>query len=140
MMSNGLKIALTVVCFGLSACASEQIPPATSATPPTLASALFAPVRPPAGAKPPATVAQTAPGMVDDVSLRAQLGAPDFVRKEDQSELWRYDGQNCALFAFLYRDTASLKLRRMETVPAGAGGEPDQACVTSLKARGRPTS
>ncbi len=35
------------------------------------------------------------------VTLRAAYGAPDFVRRETDSELWHYDGMGCAAFFFL---------------------------------------
>src|SRR3954468_641178 len=56
----------------------------------------------------------------DAAALRKEYGKPDFVRSEANSELWRYDGNHCALFLFLYRERDSLQLRHMETLPRGA--------------------
>jgi hypothetical protein len=72
--------------------------------------------------------------------LRAEFGAPDFVRKETDSELWRYDGANCALFALLYRENDDYLVRRLETLPAGNGTPADETCIASVKARATPPS
>lgn len=83
----------------------------------------------------------TADEPMDADGLRARYGAPDFVRREADSELWRYDsGGACAVFFFLYREGASLKLRYVETMPEGMGMMPDPACLAGLSARVRPMS
>jgi len=87
-----------------------------------------------------APMAMMAPAPTDAPSLRARYGAPDFVRREMDSELWRYDGANCAVFFFLYREGAVLKLRYSETTPRGMGMAADPACVESLTARAGPMS
>src|SRR5688500_9199915 len=71
----------------------------------------------------------------DAAALRKEYGKPDFVRTEANSELWRYDGANCALFMFLYRESDSLQLRHMETLPRGANSATDDACLASVKTR-----
>jgi hypothetical protein len=83
------------------------------------------PMLPPA--RPPPTDAQ---------SLRARYGAPDFVRREMETELWRYDGEACSIFFFLYREGDVLKLRYSETTPRGMNMAADPACVERLNARG----
>ncbi len=79
--------------------------------------------------------AVTLPPPTDGVSLRARYGAPDFIRREADSELWRYDGANCAAFFFLYREGEALKLRYAETMPRGTAEPADPACVDSLSLR-----
>ena len=84
-----------------------------------------------------ATVAMVAvmlPSPTDAASLRARYGAPDFIRREAESELWRYDGADCAAFFFLYREGDVLKLRFSETMPRGKETVADPACVESLNA------
>jgi hypothetical protein len=85
-------------------------------------------------AKPPMPDAYV-PGSRNAAELRAEFGAPDFVRKETDSELWRYDGANCALFVFLYREKDIYLLRHIETLPRGAQTPADEACVASVKSR-----
>ena len=80
------------------------------------------------------------PAPTDAVSLRAAYGAPDFVRRERDSELWRYDGASCAAFFFLYRDGDALKIRYVETEPRGAMAPADPQCLASLNGRVRPMS
>jgi len=80
-------------------------------------------------------MAMALPIPTDAQGLRARYGAPDFVRREMDSELWRYDGRNCATFFFLYRDGGMLKLRYLETMPRGMTMAADPACVESLNAR-----
>jgi hypothetical protein len=75
------------------------------------------------------------PPPTDAPSLRARYGAPDFVRREGISELWRYDGENCAVFFFLYREGEVLKLRYSETMPRGMEMAADPVCVESLNGR-----
>lgn len=100
------------------------------------------PSPPPAGAPllpPPASPpAIAAPQPLDEAALRAAYGRPDFVRKEEQSELWRYDGAGCALFLFLYRENGALRLRYMESLPRGTSEAADPQCVVSVKARAAP--
>jgi hypothetical protein len=80
------------------------------------------------------------PPPTDAASLRARYGAPDFIRREPQSELWRYDGADCAAFFFLYREGNALKLRYTETMPRGMMMAADPACVESLSAHSGATS
>ena len=76
------------------------------------------------------------PAPSDAQSLRARYGAPDFIRRETEIELWRYDGEACSIFFFLYRDGDVLKLRYSETTPRGMNMAADPHCVESLNARG----
>ena len=76
------------------------------------------------------------PPPTDAQSLRARYGTPDFVRREMETELWRYDGAACSIFFFLYREGDALKLRYSETTPRGMNMAADARCVESLSARG----
>ena len=67
--------------------------------------------------------------------MRAAYGAPDFIRREMDTELWRYDGVACAMFFFLYRDGDSLKIRYSESLPRGMTMAADPACVQSFSGR-----
>jgi hypothetical protein len=75
------------------------------------------------------------PPPTDAPSLRARYGAPDFVRQESDSELWRYDSEKCAVFFFLYREGDAFKLRYSETLPRGMMMSADPACIESLSGR-----
>ena len=78
-----------------------------------------------------------APLPTDAQSLRAAYGAPDFIRREMDTELWRYDGAACAMFFFLYREGDSLKIRYSESLLRGMTMAADPACMQSLSGRAR---
>jgi hypothetical protein len=73
-------------------------------------------------------------------SLRTAYGAPQLVRKEADSELWRYDGENCAAFFFLYTVDGALHVRHVETLPRGQGEPIDVNCLQKIRARASATS
>ena len=73
-------------------------------------------------------------------ALRAAYGTPQLVRKEADSELWRYDGENCAAFFFLYTVDGLLRVRFVETLPRGSGAPADGQCLKSIRARAGATS
>ena len=139
-----------------SACAApvRMTQPQIPATPPPLAPMsmpmpmpMLRPVTPGGVAAPelpPAVMLSPVPIMLppptDAVSLRARYGAPDFIRRESDSELWRYDGANCAAFFFLYREGEALKIRYSETMPRGMEMAADPTCVESLSGRAGATS
>lgn len=119
--------ALALLAAGLAGCATPMVQnpaPAPAPAPPP------PPVHAPA---PPAPI-------TDAAGLRAAYGPPDFVRKETGAQLWRYDGDHCALFAFLYGAPGAMKLRHMDTLPPGPDGGADPACIASVKARAAPVS
>jgi len=64
--------------------------------------------------------------------LQAAFGHPAFVRKDGATEMWRYDGQNCRAFFFLYG--TPLTVRHVETLPHGAQNAADMGCLDALKA------
>ena len=68
--------------------------------------------------------------------LQAAFGKPQFVRKDGATEMWRYDGQSCRAFFFLYGAT----VRHVETLPHGAQGAADMACLTALRVASPKTS
>ena len=71
----------------------------------------------------------------DQIELRAAYGAPSFVRREAESELWRYDGAGCTLFVFLYRVGGAVLIRHMETMPRNADMTADETCLATIKPR-----
>ena len=113
-----LRVALLLSLGILAGCESPQVNRA--ALPPA----------PPAGE----------PGNVkgmDAARIRLAFGAPQFVRKDGQIEMWRYDGVNCRAFFFLYPNGSSLAVRHVETVPQGANAAADSNCLRSLLARAK---
>jgi len=64
--------------------------------------------------------------------LQAAFGKPAFVRKDGATEMWRYDGQSCRAFFFLYG--APLTVRHVETLPHGAQNAADMDCLIALRA------
>jgi len=114
--------------------------PAPAMAPPALRpiEPALTPVPPPMSAMAPALPAMLPPP-TDAISLRERYGPPDFVRREPESELWRYDGADCAAFFFLYREGNVLKIRYTETMPRGMAMAADPACVDSLSAHAGAT-
>ena len=122
----------------LSACSTPQGPPAGPDRPvPNLI--------PPTAVPDEANAAMPPPPGADESYLRAEYGQPDFVRDEDDSQLWRYDGSDCALFVFLYRESDppdsidSYVLRHAQTNPPGVDGTIDTTCLRSIKQALRPS-
>ena len=139
MIARGRAIAAGLLTGSvLAGCAVPQVfePPAPGAR---TAPPYPAPEPAPTPIAPP-PVAETVVSKLDEAAVRAEYGAPDFVRKEADSELWRYDGAGCALFLFLYRENDAYLLRYRETLPRGANDPADAACEMSIKARAAPAS
>ena len=70
--------------------------------------------------------------------LQAAFGRPAFVRKDGATQMWRYDGEACRAFFFLYG--APLAVRHVETLPHGAQSAADTACLTALRTSPAKTS
>jgi len=102
----------------LGACASQ----------PT-ASSPYALPAPPPGGEPSGFIGMTA------VQLQASFGRPSFTRRENGSELWRYDVSQCRTFFFLYPEGRAMSVRHVETVPQGKGVAADPACLSVLRAK-----
>jgi hypothetical protein len=78
---------------------------------------------------------------IDAGQLRVAMGNPAFTRKEGQGiEMWRYDGQGCRAFFFLYPQGASLSVQHVETVPRPSDASADVACLNRLRVDGKATS
>jgi hypothetical protein len=71
-------------------------------------------------------------------SLQVAFGKPAFVRKDGATEMWRYDGQSCRAFFFLYG--APLAVRHVETLPHGAQNAADMDCLIALRIAPAKTS
>jgi len=115
-------------CLILALAAAGCVAPKASAPPP-VPSASAIPPAPPRGE----------PGQYLNMpvtGLQAAFGKPAFVRKDGATEMWRYDGQSCRAFFFLYG--SPLMVRHVETLPRGAQNAADMACLTAL--RGPKTS
>jgi len=89
----------------------------------------------PPAPEPPPPPPPSPPPPTDAQSLRAAYGAPDFIRRETDSELWRYDAKSCAVFFFLYREAGQLRIRYTETNPRGKESPADAECVRGLSER-----
>jgi hypothetical protein len=70
--------------------------------------------------------------------LQAAFGRPAFVRKDGATEMWRYDGEACRAFFFLYG--TPLAVRHVETLPHGKQSAADSACLTALRVSPAKTS
>ena len=75
---------------------------------------------------------------MDSSRIRIAFGVPQFVRKDGATEMWRYDGQTCRAFFFLYG--TPLTVRHVETLPHGPQAAADMSCLTALRAAPAKTS
>jgi hypothetical protein len=115
-------VCVFALCFLAAACAAP--PPSTiNAIPPA----------PPKGE--PGSITGMAPA-----ALRVAFGAPAFIRKDGAAQMWRYDGQSCKAFFFLYRDGGDFAVRHVETIPRGQDKAADPACLKSLRVWPPPVS
>ena len=116
--SRALLIA--ALCLSLAACATPQRAVAPQA---------------PQVVAPPAP----SPGEPSDIAglkstaLREIFGAPSFVRKDGEAEMWRYDASACKAFFFLYPFGDGLLVRHVETIPRGRDMAADVNCLDSLR-------
>jgi hypothetical protein len=114
---------MACLCAALGACATQ---------PPPQTPSVALPAGPPPGE--PAWIVS-----MDAQGLRTAFGQPAFVRKDNGSEMWRYDGPSCKAFFFLYRGIAgSTVVRHVETLPRGSSIAADETCLALL--RQHPTS
>jgi len=116
---NGPKLAaIACLCAVLGACANQ---------PPPQTPSVALPAAPPPGE--PSWI----PSM-DAQGLRAAFGQPAFVRKDNGSEMWRYDGATCKAFFFLYPGVSGATVvRHVETLPRGAAIAADENCLAQLR-------
>jgi hypothetical protein len=78
---------------------------------------------------------------IDAGQLRVAMGNPAFTRKEGQGiEMWRYDGQACKAFFFLYPQGGGLSVQHVETIPRPQDAAADVACLNRLRVDGKATS
>lgn len=77
---------------------------------------------------------------MDAARIRLAFGAPQFVRKDGQIEMWRYDGANCRAFFFLYPNGGSLAVKHVETVPRPTDAAADSTCLQNLLSRAKAVS
>ena len=130
----GSRLAGILSALTLAACATAPPPPAAEPLAvPRIVPVILPPSLQPLPVQPPPTGTEAA-------GIRAEYGPPDFVRREIDSELWRYDGPACALYVFLYREADTYVLRHLETMPSAPDGGADPACLASVRARAAPLS
>jgi hypothetical protein len=117
MIRRGLVLSL---CALLGACANQAAVQDRVALPPA----------PPPG-EPPNVMGLSADAM------RATFGQPAFVRKDGETEFWRYNGAACHAFFFLYKQNGILTVQHIETLPHGVIAA-DNACINALRLRPVP--
>jgi hypothetical protein len=64
-------------------------------------------------------------------ALQAAFGKPAFVRQDGATQMWRYDGNSCRAFFFLYGAPAAV--RHVETLPHGKTEAADMDCLITLR-------
>lgn len=76
---------------------------------------------------------------LDGQAVEALLGEPDFVRRENPMELWRYRHERCAVALFLYAEEADgrgpLRVRHVEAWAPGEEETPPRECLSALARR-----
>jgi hypothetical protein len=117
MIRRGLVLSL---CALLSACANQA----------AVQDRVALPAAPPPG-EPPNVMGLSADAM------RATFGQPAFVRKDGETEFWRYNGAACHAFFFLYKQNGILTVQHIETLPHGVIAA-DNACINALRLRPVP--
>lgn len=117
-----VRLSLLAACAFLAGCATSRQPAPPAARP----RQAIVPAAPPAGE--PADLAG-----LKSTQLREVFGSPNFVRKEGEMELWRYDSRGCKAFFFLYPYGQALLVRHVETLPRGSARAADQTCLDSLR-------
>jgi len=70
---------------------------------------------------------------LDAYGLRQAFGSPEFQRNEAHAEIWRYAGEGCTLFVYLYEDESDTMRTSFVEARAEAGGElPVDPCVAGV--------
>jgi hypothetical protein len=78
---------------------------------------------------------------IDSGQLRVAMGNPVFTRKETGGiEMWRYDGQACKAFFFLYPKGAALSVQHVETIPRPQDAAADVSCLNRMRVDAKATS
>lgn len=84
----------------------------------------------------PAAPSPGEPGNITGLStdqIKVAFGQPAFVRKDNGTEMWRYDGASCKAFFFFYSNNSALTVKHVETTPRGADIAADSTCLASLQ-------
>lgn len=120
-------LAILAMGAALAACAGSGSNLASNLSPQTVS----APVRS-APTLNPAPRADSLIGL-DAYGLRDAFGSPDFQRNEAHAEIWRYAGDGCTLFVYLYEDESDTMRTSFVEARAEAGGElPVDPCVADV--------
>ncbi len=79
---------------------------------------------------------------LDPHRLRAFLGAPAFLRRDDPAEVWRYEAKGCVLDVFLYRKNkkSGLRVTHVEARGSGLFRVSPEKCLDRLTPGRRSTS
>jgi hypothetical protein len=116
------RLTILLLCTAVAACATNRPSPGVQQQVPRVA----LPPAPSPGE--PADLAG-----LKSTQLRVAFGAPAFVRKDGNVEIWRYDSASCKAFFFLYPYGDSLLVRHVETLPRGNEMAADETCLATLR-------
>lgn len=61
------------------------------------------------------------------------LGAPDFVRRDGNAQIWQYRATNCVLDLFLYKTGRDTAVKHAELRPRVPAAEPLDVCYSKLR-------
>lgn len=106
-------LAAIAICALLAACAAQPRQAELPSAPP--------------GGEPPGIAGLQAS------QIRVAFGAPVFVRKDGQTEMWRYDSPRCRAFFFFYTQGGVETVKHVETLPRGATIAADTNCLDALR-------
>ena len=73
-----------------------------------------------------------------EAELKAQYGQPALVRHDGKAQIWRFDGEACKAFFFLYSRDGNTAVWHVETAPRGGAIAADETCLSALRTRADP--
>jgi hypothetical protein len=67
--------------------------------------------------------------------IALSLGAPDFLRRDGDAEVWQYRAASCFLDVFLYVETDELRVAYAEARPRGSLRTTQEGCAAAIAGR-----
>lgn len=71
------------------------------------------------------------------LQITSAFGAPAFLRKDGEAQIWQYRGTNCLLDVFLYKDGTGYKVKYAELRRRARGELTESACLANAVFTGK---
>ncbi len=98
--------------------------------------ACVAPPPPPKSASPPPPKEEPKSLVeLNAAELAVTFGTPDFLRKENGIQMWRYDVGACRIFFYFYGDGGNERVRYVESLPRGKVETVAPSCLSAFDLR-----